>query len=73
MMSHFDLPAVPAMSEQVRPARASSPEALIAGPCALPSAPMAMPRQQIEPDLSMLGRLVRFLTRRAGPAAREGA
>ncbi|OOY12122.1 hypothetical protein BMG00_13820 [Thioclava marina] len=64
MMSHLDLPAVPAMTEQARPVRVVSPEALIAGPCALPAAPMAMPPQQIEPDLSLSTRLARLFTRR---------
>lgn len=64
MTSHLDLPSVPAMDEQARPMRPTSPEALIAGPCALPAAPIAMPAQQIEPDLRLSTRLARLFIRR---------
>lgn len=41
--------------------------ALIAGPCALPEAPMAMPRQQLEAPAGVLSRLLSGLGLR--PAA----
>ena len=48
-----------------------SPAALIAGPCALPDAPLAMPRQQVESGPGPLRRLVAALLPR--PSAPKGA
>ncbi|WP_078571539.1 hypothetical protein [Thioclava sp. F36-7] len=64
MISHLTLPEVPALTDQPRAERRLSPEDLVAGPAALPVAPMAMPAQQIEPDLRLSTRLARMLTRR---------
>ncbi|MBD3786543.1 MAG: hypothetical protein IE922_06175 [Sphingomonadales bacterium] len=49
--------------------------ALIAGPCALPAAPMAMPPQVIEAEAGLLRRLVSLLLpqRPATPSAGAGA
>lgn len=56
-------------------ARAMTPEALVAGPCALPVAPMAMPPQVIEHDAGLLRRLIGALVPRrpATPSAGAGA
>jgi hypothetical protein len=62
MNSTLTLPTVPAMADPFVAMR-PSPEALIAGPCALPAAPLAMPQQQIEPDLRLSTRLARWLGR----------
>ncbi|WP_295532521.1 hypothetical protein [uncultured Thioclava sp.] len=64
MTSSHMLPLVPAISDSFVAMR-PSPEALIAGPCALPAAPLAMPPQQIEPDLRFSTRIARLLGRRA--------
>ena len=63
MTSTSMLPTVPATADATRSQRLT-PEMLIFGPCALPSAPMAMPSQQIEPDLRLSTRLARLLGRR---------
>lgn len=51
-----------------------SAEALIAGPCALPEAPLAMPPQVIEAERGLLRRLIDGLTphRPAAPSAGAG-
>lgn len=51
-----------------------SAEALIAGPCALPDAPLAMPQQVIEAERGLLRRLIDGLTphRPAAPSAGAG-
>lgn len=56
-------------------ARALAPAALVAGPCALPVAPMAMPPQVIEPETGLIRRLIAALLpqRPAAPSAGAGA
>lgn len=50
-----------------------SPADLIAGPCALPDAPLAMPRQRIETGPGLLRRiLTAFLPRPPAPKGAEG-
>lgn len=48
-----------------------SPADLIAGPCALPEAPLAMPCQMLEPGTGMLRRMLSALLPR--PHAPKGA
>ncbi|KEO61116.1 hypothetical protein [Thioclava indica] len=60
MNPSLTLPTVPAMADPFVAMR-PSPEALISGPCALPTAPLAMPQQKIEPDLRLSTRLARWL------------
>ena len=60
MTPSLTLPTVPAMADPFVAMR-PSPEALISGPCALPTAPLAMPQQKIEPDLRLSTRLARWL------------
>lgn len=50
-----------------------SPADLIAGPCALPDAPLAMPRQRIETGPGLLRRILNaFLPRPPAPKGAEG-
>ncbi|MBA69249.1 MAG: hypothetical protein CML30_10285 [Rhizobiales bacterium] len=42
-----------------------TPAELISGPCALPDAPIAMPRQQLERDMSLARRVMVVLRLRA--------
>ena len=49
-----------------------TPDALIAGPCALPVAPMAMPHQVIEPQSGLIRRLLTGLHLQAAPTAGTG-
>lgn len=60
------------LSPRVTPAAESA--ALLAGPCALPTAPLAMPPQVIEAEHGLLWRLVHGLIpeRPASPSAGAG-
>lgn len=53
--SHTPIPGTP--EDRAKLVEAMSPADLVAGPCALPDAPMAMPEQVIEPSRSLIGRL----------------
>lgn len=69
-----DIPATPeARAEKVR---SMSPADLVAGPCALPDAPMDMPEQVIEPARSLMARIIAAFGRAprlpAAPSAGPG-
>lgn len=50
-----------------------APEDLIAGPCALPDAPLAMPRQVLEARAGLLRRILSaFLPRPPAPTGAKG-
>lgn len=51
---------------------ALSPEALISGPCALPTAPISMPHQVIEAQHGLFHRLLAGLHLTAAPTAGTG-
>lgn len=52
---------------------ALSPAELVAGPCALPNAPLAMPMQVIEPRVGLLRRLLSGLIPHHPAAPSAGA
>lgn len=67
MTAHFPPPAADL------PAAALTAEALVAGPCALPLAPLAMPPQVIEAERGLLRRLLGGLVPHRPTAPSAGA
>jgi hypothetical protein len=50
-----------------------TPAELISGPCALPDAPLAMPRQTLEAEAGLLRRILSaFLPRPTAPTGAKG-
>lgn len=61
-----------ALASEVAVNAALTPEALIAGPCALPQAPLAMPHQVIEQPQSLVRRVLTGLHLQAAPSTGTG-
>ncbi|PTV93765.1 hypothetical protein C8J27_11245 [Rhodobacter aestuarii] len=65
-------PHITALASEHVSGEALTADALIAGPCALPTAPLAMPPQTIEHELGFFRRLLASLHPQAAPSPGPG-